>query len=65
MGWCVYMEVIGQLVGGVFLYFHHVCPGDQTHLATLGRKCLYPLSHLTILIWSDLTVSILVSLSVK
>jgi hypothetical protein len=59
------MEVIGQLVGGVFLFFHHVCPGDQTHLATLGRKCLYPLSHLTILIWSDLTVSILVSLSVK
>lgn len=28
------MEVIGQLVGGVFLFFHHVCPGEQTHVVT-------------------------------
>lgn len=49
------MEVIGQLVGGVFLFFHHVFPGDQTHVTeaaspsptSLNRSDLFNYQYLS------------------
>lgn len=46
-----------------FLFFHHICPGDQT-LVMLGCKFLHSLSRHTSLIWSDL-LSVLVSSYLK
>lgn len=48
----------------LFLFFHHICPGDQT-LVMLGCKFLYSLSRHTSLLWSDLLNYVLASSYLK